>query len=234
MNTLLCFTLIAGMAAAQPPDSSQIKLLRYELKDFVRQEIAAEQKMLEANTGQQMAAKWQEQQLAFQKLENEVAAMRRDYWIIGGAGLITAIVSIVVSVFQLRRFAVKKAQEMYVKAMERVDATTVELKIPRNDFAVEKKRLQWTGFEKLVEYETLNQSCTHGVVIFPAPNDAEAQKLLNFLEREKVDQEKATFVIYTAGQLNQSLFQDWPNVTLANRPLTLAQAVFVAARGLKK
>jgi len=139
MKLILCLIFTAGIAAAQSPDSSQVKLLRYELKDFVQQEIAAQQQTLEAKANQQMATKWQEQQLAFQKLENEVDDMRRDYWIIAGAGLISVIIAIVISVFQLRRFAVQKAQEMYTKAMERIDPTSVEIKIPKNNFADEKK-----------------------------------------------------------------------------------------------
>ncbi len=130
---------------------------------------------------------------------------------------------------------VKKRFEKEIdKAIYKVDPTYLPIKMPSSDFDHESERLKKLGFKNIKTYSCLDDSCLSGCVIYNANNISEAEVLKNFIVDKKPDQYKAGYVLYTRDRIDPSLFKDFNNITYANSPLTLINAVYAVARGTIK
>lgn len=130
---------------------------------------------------------------------------------------------------------VKKRFEKEIdKAIYKVDPTYLSIKIPSSDFDHESKRLKKLGFRNITTYTSLDDSCLLGCVIYKADNTSEAEVLKNFIVDKTPDQYKVGYVLYTRDRIDHGLFKDFNNITFANSPITLINAVYAVARGTIK
>ena len=130
---------------------------------------------------------------------------------------------------------VKKRLEREIdKAIYKVDPTYLSIKIPSSDFEHESERLKRLGFRNITTYSSLDDSCLSGCVIYKADSSSEAEVLKTFILDKKVDQYKVGYVLYTRSRIDHELFKEFNNITFANSPLTLVNAVYSVARGTIK
>ena len=130
---------------------------------------------------------------------------------------------------------VKKRFEKEIdKAIYRVDPTYLSIKIPSSDFDQESERLKKLGFRNITTYTCLDDSCLSGCVIYKVGNTSEAEVLKDFIVYKTPDQYKVGYVLYTRDRIDHGLFRDFNNITFANSPLTLINAVYAVARGTIK
>ncbi len=150
-------------------------------------------------------------------------------WILGIFGIS------IWGVIKLIGLYVKKRFEKEIdKAIYKVDPTYLSIKIPAADFNHESERLKKLGFRNIATYSSLDDSCVSGCVIYKADNTSEAEVLKKFIVDKSPDQYKVGYVLYTRGRIDQDLFKEFNNITFANSPLTLVNAVYAVARGTIK
>jgi len=128
----------------------------------------------------------------------------------------------------------RKVKKIVDKAIYKVDPTYLEVKVPRDNFTYEARKLTWLGFKNFKTYPWLDNSCLAGCVIYKADNDHDAITLQKFIKDKKPDEHKVGYVLYTRARIDHSLFEEFNNVTFANSPLTLINAVYAVARGIVK
>jgi len=128
----------------------------------------------------------------------------------------------------------KTIKKITEKAIYKVDPTYLEVKIPSENFDNEAKRLKVLGFKNLKEYSILDDSCLSGCIICSVNNENQAATLKNFLEDKKPNEFKVGYVIYTRLRIEPIIFEKFDNITFANSPLTLVNAVYAVARGTIK
>lgn len=132
-------------------------------------------------------------------------------------------------------FYVKKRFEKEIdKAIYKVDPTYLPIKIPASDFDHESERLNKLGFKNIKTYSCLDDSCLSGCIIYSAHDTSDAELLKNFLADKNPDQCKVGYVLYTRSRIDHDLFKAFNNITFANSPLTLVNAVYAVARGTIK
>lgn len=130
---------------------------------------------------------------------------------------------------------VKKRFEKEIdKAIYKVDPTYLPIKIPSSDFDHESERLNKLGFKDIKTYSYLDDSCLSGCIIYSANSTSDAELLKNFLADKNPDQYKVGYVLYTRSRIDHDLFKAFNNITFANSPLTLVNAVYAVARGTIK
>lgn len=162
------------------------------------------------------------------KLRQEISDVRkRSNWLVSiilliGFGAVGSIYT----------FAKKKFTVALQKGLEGVDPRYVPIKVPSQNFEVETKKLKWSDFRNIKTYRWLDDSCKSGCVIVPIRNEDEMTTLRDFIEREKPDESKVSYILYTKIYIKPELYP-YPNVTFANSPLTIGQAVLIGARGIK-
>lgn len=150
-------------------------------------------------------------------------------WILGVFGLS------VWGAIKLIGLNVKKRFEKEIdKAIYKVDPTYLSIKVPSSDFDHESERLKRLGFRNITTYPSLDDSCLSGCVIYKADNTSKAEVLKTFIQDKKVDQYKVGYVLYTRSRIDHELFKEFNNITFANSPLTLINAVYAVARGTIK
>lgn len=132
------------------------------------------------------------------------------------------------------RWVKKRFEKEIDKAIYKVDPTYMLIKIPSSSFDHESERLKALGFKNIKTYSYLDDSCLSGCVIYNAGNTSEAEVLKKFIEDKKPDQYKVGYVLYTRGRIDHDLFKNFNNITFANSPLTLINAVYAVARGTIK
>ena len=150
-------------------------------------------------------------------------------WILGIFGISTWGAIKLIGLYVKKRF--KKEID---KAIYKVDPTYLSIKIPSSDFDHESERLRRLGFRNVITYPSLDDSCISGCVIYKVDNTAEAEVLKTFMLDKKVDQYKVGYVLYTRSRIDHDLFKEFNNITFANSPLTLVNAVYAVARGTIK
>ena len=63
-------------------------------------------------------------------------------------------------------------------------------------------------------------------------DDRDYQNFRQFLTKEKPDERKVGYILYTQMHLSPDIISEFPNVTFSNSPMTLAMQVYTIARGL--
>jgi hypothetical protein len=108
------------------------------------------------------------------------------------------------------------------------------IKIPETGMEKQIDRLRRLEFRNLSTYRWLDESCTRHAVIFSAAKDEQAEELKRFIADKKLgERDDVAFIVFTHGMpIKPTIFAGIENVTFANTPLTLVQALFVAARGI--
>ena len=150
-------------------------------------------------------------------------------WILGALGLSIWGTIKLIGVYVKKRF-----EKEIDKAIYKVDPTYMSIKVPSSDFDHEAERLKRLGFKNVTTYSFLDNSCLSGCVIYNVNSTSEAEVLKNFIVDKKPDQYKVGYVLYTRDRIDHSLFKDFNNITYANSPLTLINAVYAVARGTIK
>lgn len=150
-------------------------------------------------------------------------------WILGFFGL-----SIWGAIKLIGMYVKKRFEKEIDKAIYKVDPTYLPIKIPSSDFDHESERLKKLGFKNIKTYSCLDDSCLSGCVIYNVNNTSEADILKNFIVDKNPDQYKVGYVLYTRDRVDHGLFKDFNNITYANSPLTLINAVYAVARGTIK
>jgi hypothetical protein len=150
-------------------------------------------------------------------------------WILGALGISIWGVIKLIGLYVKKRFG-----KEIDKAIYKVDPTYMSIKAPASDFDHESERLKKLGFKNVTTYSFLDNSCLSGCVIYSAHNVSEAEVLKNFIVDKNPDQYKVGYVLYTRDRIDPSLFKDFNNITYANSPLTLINAVYAVARGTIK
>jgi len=139
------------------------------------------------------------------------------------------------SVIKYIGYHVKKRFKKEIdKAIYKVDPTYLPIKIPASDFDHESERLNKLGFKDIKTYSCLDDSCLSGCIIYSANSTSDAELLKNFLADKNPDQYKVGYVLYTRSRIDHDLFKAFNNITFANSPLTLVNAVYAVARGTIK
>ncbi len=128
----------------------------------------------------------------------------------------------------------KRLKREIDKAIYKVDPTYLSIKIPSSDFDHESERLKKLGFRNITTYSSLDDSCLSDCVIYKADSSSDAVVLKTFILDKKVDQYKVGYVLYTRSRIDHELFKEFNNITFANSPLTLVNAVYSVARGTIK
>lgn len=150
-------------------------------------------------------------------------------WILGALGL-----SIWGAIKFIGSYVKKRFEKEIDKAIYKVDPTYLTIKMPSSDFDHESERLKRLGFKNIRTYSCLDDSCLSGCVIYNAHNVSEAEVLKNFIVDKNPDQYKVGYVLYTRDRIDPGLFKDFNNITYANSPLTLINAIYAVARGTIK
>lgn len=161
---------------------------------------------------------------------NYIDFVKRNFaWILGFFGL-----SIWSSIKLIGLYVKKRFEKEIDKAIYKVDPTYLSIKIPSSDFDHESERLKKLGFRNITTYTCLDDSCLSGCVIYKVDNTSGAEVLKNFIVDKTPDQYKVGYVLYTRDRIDHGLFKDFNNITFANSPLTLINAVYAVARGTIK
>jgi len=206
--SIACIAAEANMDSVQN-ECEKIKLKK-ELEIYVDQKVKAQTNLLE-----------QQNRLYRDKIYLGVGAT--------SAILLTVGISSFIGLYGWLR---KKIRDEFNKAFYAVNPAYISLKVPKADFTIELKRLKWFGFKNIKEYTFLDKSCTSGCVVVKIDDEQDAKNLVTFLEQEQPGEKDVAYILYTKIRIDPKLFEDHPNVTLANMPLTIGQAVLVAARAL--
>lgn len=224
-SVILLSMIVLSHVYAQT-DSTQLKLFRYELKEYIDKEI--EHKNQQLKTELEIARK--EFDLAERELQNSVSF----YLIIGSAVLSILTIVGISFVIGIYRFSRRKFEEKLNDALYRINPRDMPIKVPKSGMEKQLKRLQELDFRNVVPYEWLDERCTRYAVIYKSTTNEEAEVLKNFIEKQKLkDHTDVVFILFTEGaRIAPQFFAGYENVTFANNSLTLIQALFVAARGM--
>lgn len=228
MRAGLCvvFCLFLSVRLSAQTDSTRFKLMQYEMKEMVRQEIEKEKQNLQ----RQMDVEVKKLELA----EKEIRSSMNDYLKVGGFIIVLLTILGAGSFWWLYNQLMKKLRATLDEAFYRIDPRYMEIKIPASQMPKQMENLKKLDFKNLKTYERLDDTCTREAVIFMATNDDQAQVLKQFISGQNLEErEDVVFILFTKGErINPQIFAGYNNVTFANNHLTLVQALFVAARGM--
>jgi hypothetical protein len=245
MILLLTLAVLASTTpSAQKIDTTQVTLLRYQLKEQLGAQMKQQHDAMKTDFENFKRELRDEMEKKLQAAKEEVRSPVKTYSILGGAllGFIAFVLSFL-GYERVRKFVTnfsrldKRIDETVARvdsSINRIDPRDTPIKLPATGMEKQWNRLQQLEFRRLSTYEKLDDACTRDVIVFPASDDKQAEVLKRFLEEKKLaERDDVVFVVYTHGlQINQKIFAGIENVTFANTPLTLVQALFVAARGI--
>lgn len=148
-----------------------------------------------------------------------------------GGGIIGTIWGLIRSA---RGYASKKTVDAIEFAIFKLDPRRWPIRIPRNDFDAERKRLESLKFNNLIPYDGLDSSCKEGITVFRAYSNEDLDKLFQFEKDEKVNPFKCFFVIYYTGKenLETNRLGKYDNFILSRMPSTLTNSIFTASRNI--
>jgi hypothetical protein len=128
----------------------------------------------------------------------------------------------------------KKFDQAIDDAIYRIDPKDMPIKIPETGMEKQLDRLRRLEFRNLSTYRWLDESCTCHAVIFSVTKKEQAEELKRFIDDKKLgERDDVVFIVFTHGMpIKLTIFAGIENVTFANTPLTLVQALFIAARGI--
>lgn len=204
------------------PDSTRVKLLRFELREYVEEQVKTRLK-------EERALLDKEFQLARQELESSLSFYVR----LGGVIVFLLTLLGAGAIWGMLKYSREKYQEKFDQLLYRIDPRDMPIRMPGAGMEKQHERLKKLEFRNLKTYDWLDESCTRHGVIFKATSDVEAQSLRTFMEDHQLrERQDVVFVVYTEGvKIDSTIFAGYENVTFANNHLTLVQALFVAARG---
>lgn len=239
MYLLLSLALLAfPVQSARAADSTQTALLRYQLQEKLQKELDQRHKDMQAELEKFEAELRAESAENLQNAKDDLHSVINTYAIVGG--VIIALLSFVLSFLGYDRIksfiatATGKFDRQIESAIYRIDPRDLPIKLPATGMEKQLARLQRLDFRSLGTYQWLDDTCTRHAVVYLATQDAEAEKLKQFIvSKGLAEREDVAFVVYTkGGRIDPKILGEYDNVTFANSHLTLVQALFVAARGL--
>lgn len=156
------------------------------------------------------------------------------------AGVIGAMLGIGVlggigwAVWYARKYAAKRIEQEVDLAIYKLDPRRWPIRIPRQNFDTERKRLVDLKYRNLIPYDGLNAQCKEGITIFSATSEDDLKRLKQFMVDEQIDPLKCCFVVYYTAQarLNTQLLAPFDNFVLSNMPGTLSGQIFAASRNI--
>jgi len=241
MYLLLTLSLLASpVQASKSADTTQIALLRYQLQEKFKKDLDQQQTAIRAEFENFKRELREETAQNVQAAKEDLRRSINIYILIGGVSL--AVVTFVLSFLGYDRIksfiasSTAKFDKRIDDAIYRTDPRDMPIKLPQTGMEKQIARLKKLEFRDISAYPWLDESCTRNAVVYLATTDDEARKLKQFIEDKKLaEREDVAFVVYTKGvRIDQNILRDLDNVTFANNHLTLVQALFVAARGMKR
>lgn len=152
------------------------------------------------------------------------------------AGLLGAsiIVGFWVIFKYIKSYVTKRIEQEVDLAVYKLDPRRWPIRIPRQDFDAERKRLDDLKYRNLIVYDGLNAQCKEGIAVYSAASDDDLKRLKQFMVDEQIDPLKCCFVIYYTGaaRLNTQLLAPFDNFVLSNMPGTLSSQIFAASRNI--
>ena len=182
MHLLLNVALMS--LALQPsnlPDTTQIALLRYQLRDQLQKEalqrhneIRSELDSFKREISQQMSQN-------IQNAEQQLRSSINPYIAIGGA---LVVILTIVGYGTIRSF-IRRSTTKFDRAIDhaiyRIDPHDMPIKLPTVGMEKQFARLQRLEFSKLSTYEWLNDNCTRYAVVVLATEERKAEELKEFI-----------------------------------------------------
>lgn len=223
MKLILSFLICYSTLQASEADSLKLKLLKHEITAEIKQELDTEINELKANVKETVELAKENMGVEAKKYGVSLILVN---FIIFGAGISLILV--------VRKNAQKKLTKLIDNALYKVDPTYLPIKIPSVKMKFEYDRLKALKFRNIKTYQTFDDNCLTGAVVVFCENDDDARIAQKFiLDKNLKDTIEVVFIIYKKGpRVEPAIFSDFANVTYANTPLTLIQALFVAGRGM--
>lgn len=219
MLLLLTLSLLSlPPQTAQAIDTTQVALLRLQLQSQMQETVKDQALRVDS----------------LAKVVTEVQSSLRFYERTGSLAVIALSIAGLSFIVGFVKRSTRKFEKAIDDAIYRVDPRDMPIRLPETGMEKQIERLKRLDFRNLSTYRWLDDSCTRYAVLYLATNDEEAEVLKKFIqERNLGERDDVAFVVFTRGMsLKQTIFAGIENVTFANTPLTLVQALFVVARGI--
>ncbi len=105
------------------------------------------------------------------------------------------------------------------------------------ELARAKEMLELYGIQPAIWNAKLNKACTQGITVIPIETDEDEQNFVDFLENydQSISPTRTAFVLYALKgyRIKSQTVLEHQCVTLANLPVTAANAVLIVGRGLR-
>jgi len=230
----LAMILLIPLIAIAQSDSSKFTVSGDKVKVLINEESRKIEDRLEKHQEKKLDLYEREFELRSKIVESKVTVLEWVGIIFGallGAGLISGIVAFIKSI---RGYATRQAVKSIEDDLAKLNPKKWKIKIPRENFKNERKRLEALGYEKLLPYNEQNFKTKEGIVIFRAYSNTELQKLKNIIEDEKINSLKCFFVIYYTGkeQLDKQILYPFDSFIFSNMPATLTGHIFTASQNI--
>jgi hypothetical protein len=225
MRFLLCLLFLFSTVQANQIDSLNTKLLKYELREQLRRDLKISVDSIKSDWEKEMELAKSELRLKSKEFSIYITIANLLIFVVG--------ISIILAV---RRSTINKMTKMMYEKLYSVDPLYMPIKIPESVMDLEYKRLKDLRFRNIKKYNYLDNSCVKDVVIFYCENDENARIAQQFMmDKNLKNKLDVIFIIYKKGKrVEPSIFEEFSNVTYANTPLTLVQALIVARIGMIK
>lgn len=157
---------------------------------------------------------------------------------------VVAVITFVVAFFGIRSYSEidKVVKEKVAVAVDKeilgFDPQRLPVRLPANRGLEKVQRmLLLSRIGNLEWYTKLGPSCFQGITIHYVESQDEEPQLREFIEanKDKLDPSQAAFVVYSVPgvRITKETIDSFENITLANMPVTVANAVLIVARGLR-
>ena len=222
-RVIVVFIILTSVSFAFASDSLKTELWKQQLTAEMKKEMDDAFKEIKSDVEKQV-------QIAKDDLK---ADYKNTMITLGVINLLLIGIGISI-ILQQRKAAVEKLKKQIDEALYRVNPLSMPIKIPVQGMEYELERLKKLKFRYISTYKYLDDSCTRDAVILLCHDNESALNAKKFiLDKDLKDSENTIFIVYAKGpKIDQKIFGDFVNVTYANNPLTLIQALFVASRGM--
>jgi len=225
----LSFCLLPALSTAQTSPLTEDRV-----QVIVNQQAQAVETRLAEQQAKQLDLYKQDFELRARAVEQELSSLYK----IGS--VIAALLGIGVfavfwgAVHVARNYAVKRIEQEVDLAIYKLDPRRWKIRIPRQNFDAERKRLEALKYRHLEPYAGLSAQCREGITVYRAVSDKDLSRLKTFMVDEHIDPLKCCFVIYCTEQarLDAKLLAPFDNFVLSNMPSTLSSQIFAASRNI--
>jgi hypothetical protein len=229
----LCLWFAPGLLLAQTPNKP-LPLTEDRVHIIVNDQAQIIEKRLAELNDKQLALYKQDFDQRAKAVEQELAALYKIGGVIAALLGVSVLAVLGWATKYARNYAQKRIEQEVDLAIYKLDPRRWPIRIPRQNFDVERKRLDDLKYRNLIAYDGLNASCKEGITVYFATSDDDLKRLKQFMTDEQIDPLKCCFVIYYTGaaRLNTQLLAPFDNFVLSNMPGTLSSQIFAASRNI--